>query len=405
MLRAAAAITVALLLTAGCTTSSTLGASTPAATGGSGVATDSPAVTGTEAGPAAVSGPPARLAPLGGAAPAQFVALGSEVSLQSPANLRGLGVFLGDAATGAIIRQLLPGTWDGMQAAGVASDLAGNVWVSYTKGPRDGAPQVAGGDPLPRTCANAVVVLRAQGSPRESVFLRTGDNVLIGQAVPSPDGKLLAYTETPCANSPNLQYLRVTDLASGRSWTIGQGLPGCHVFTTPAWSADGSRLIEGYAAANLPYSTQGGGCIGPQTERLLVMDAHAAQPGARGQVTSPDGNCQVTAAAGVAGGGSMVMEFCGRSDDSRQDFVALLPVGPDGRPGQQVKLPPCTGWGSDLAADPSGATVLVAAGVNCGQNAASPHQATALWTWSGGRLRLITSRLFPSADAVSQLSW
>jgi hypothetical protein len=387
-----------LLLTAGCTAASTGGAR-----GGSPAAA-SPAATGTAAAVPASAGPPARLAPPGGAAPAQFLALRYETSLESPANTRGLGIFLQDAATGAVVRQLLPGTWNGMRSQGVATDRDGEVWVTYSKGPKDGAPGTAGGDPLPHTCANTVLALRP-GARTTSVYLRSGDNVLLGQAVPSPDGSLLAYTETPCASSPNLQYLRVTDLATGRSWTIGRGLPGCHVLTTPAWSADGTHLVEGYAAANQPYNAQGGLCNGPQTERLLVLDARVPQPGAQGRVTSPDGNCQVMAAAGVAGGSVLVMEFCGRSDDSRQDFVALLPVGPDGRPGQRVKLPACTGWSGDVAADPSGGAVLVAAGVNCGQNAASPVQAAALWAWSGGRLRLITPRMSASADAIGQLSW
>jgi hypothetical protein len=319
--------------------------------------------------------------------------------------MRGLGIFLQDAATGAVVRQLLPGTWDGMQAQGVAADRAGDIWVTYSEGPRQGPLSgMAGGDPLPHTCANTVLVLRA-GARTASVYLRSGDNVLLGQAVPSPDGSLLAYTEAGCATSPNGEYLRLTDLASGRSWTIGKALPGCHVFTTPAWSADGTRLVQGYAAANPPYYTHGGICNGPQTERLLVLDARVPQPGAQGQLTSPDGNCQVTAAAGLAGGSVLVMEFCGRSDDSRQDFLSLRLVGPDGQPVQRVRLPACTGWSSDVAADPSGSAVLVAAGVNCGQNAASPRQAAALWTWSGGRLRLVTPRMDPSADAIGQLTW
>jgi hypothetical protein len=392
-----------LLLTAGCTTaggaSGVPGGRAPAS-GGS-PATASPAATAVPA----ANGQPTGLAFLRGAAPAQFVALSYERSLQGPANIRGLGVFLADAATGAVARQLLPGTWDGMQAAGVATDRAGDVWVTYSEGPRQGPLSgMAGGDPLPHTCANAVVILRAHATPRESVYLRTGDNVLIGQAVPSPDGKLLAYTEAGCSTSPNGQYLRVTDVATGRSWTIGKGLPGCHIFTSPAWSADGTRLLEGYAAANLPYLNRGGICTGPQTERLLVLDARTPQPAAQGQVTSPDGNCQVTAAAGLAGGGVLVMEGCGRSADYAKDFAGLLLVGPDGRPQHRMELAGCTEAGP-LAADPSGGAVLVTDGVDCDPTSVSARESAQLWAYSGGRLRLITGSLSPYRFGISQLAW
>jgi hypothetical protein len=335
-------------------------------------------------------GPAGLLASADGAAPRDFVTLKAALpaGLPEPASA---GLYLGDAATGTITRRLIPAAYDGMHAQGAAVGRDGNVWVTYSKGPA--VSQVGFGPefPKPDSCANAVVEWNLQGAtPRATVYQRTGDDVLLGQAVPSPDGRLLAYTEQPCELEFSGLYLRVTNLSSGKSWTIGQGLPGCHVLTTPAWSADGTQLLEGYAAANLPYNNAPGFCTGPGTERLLRLDALAPQPGAAGQVTSPDGNCQVDSVAGLAGGGALVLEGCGRSQDYALDFAALLVVDPDGRHQQTIRLGRCSETGQ-LAGDPSGGNVLVTGVVDCNPTSPRARVTNDLWDYSGGRLRLVAA--------------
>lgn len=171
------------------------------------------------------AGPTATAVPDWQISPGQFVSLrdtssGSQV------------VALSDAKTGAVIRRLPPGaTAAGMRVSGLALDPAGELWITYSKGPDFGG-HVAGGDPHPHTCANEIDVVHA-GTGRVTVFLRTGDNVLISRATPSPDGRRLVYTETACTGFFD-SYLRVTDLRSGHSWTIGQQLPDCHLLTSPA---------------------------------------------------------------------------------------------------------------------------------------------------------------------------
>jgi hypothetical protein len=301
------------------------------------------------------------------------------------------GLYLASAASGAAGRRRIPVAYDGMRTVSAAVGPDGNVWVTYSKGPAivpDGfGPTIF----KPDTCGNEVVEWNLQGStPRPAVFQRTGDDVLLGQAVPSPDGRLLAYTEHPCNINGAGVYLRVTDVSSRRSWTIGQRLPGCHVLTAPAWSADGTQLLEGYAAANLPYNAGADFCTGPQTERLLRLDAVAAQPGAAGQVTSPDGNCQVESAAGLSGGGTLVLEQCGRSQDATRDFAALLVVGADGRHQQTIRLGRCS-EGSELAGDSSGGSVLVAGATDCDPTSPRATVTGDLWDYSGGRLRLVAA--------------
>lgn len=367
-------VALAGLAAAGCTAAprpaGTVASGRPAARPAAAV---SPPAPGTPPAPAAGVLSLARLGARDGAAPRQFV------------KVTVAGVDLADAATGRDLGRLLPVTWAGMRAQGVSVDRGGDVWVTYSTGPRRGSPGLS--FPKPHTCGNEIVRLSAHGAPRESVYLRTGDDVLIGQAVPSPDGRLLAYTGQGCTDGRNGLYLRVTDLRTGKSWTIGRGLPGCHVLTTPAWSADSRQLIEGYAAANPPYNLGPNACNGPGTERLLRLGARLPQPGAAGQVSSPGGNCQVTAAAGLPGGGALALEDCGRSQDYSKDFAALLPFGADGRPGPQVPLGRCTAPGH-LTADQSSGDVLLSARVDCDPTSIRSPVSTQLWTYSGGRARL-----------------
>jgi hypothetical protein len=175
-------------------------------------------------------------------------------------------VALSSARTGAIIRRLLPASYrDGMQVAGLALGHAGNLWITYSAGPVYGG-DVAGGDPHPHTCANEIDVVHAS-TGKVTVFLRTGNNVLIDSAAPSPDGQLLAYRESGCANSFLDSYLRITGLSTGRSWTIGQGLAACHLITAPSWNTSGTKLLLGYEP-----SSGGDSASGPTTSQLALSE-------------------------------------------------------------------------------------------------------------------------------------
>jgi hypothetical protein len=338
-----------------------------------------------------------------GAAPWDFVTLVDAAPSRLPES-PAAGLYLANAATGTVGRRLTPATYDGMRAVGAAVSREGDVWVTYSKGPAtvpDGfGPSIFS----PDTCGNEVVEWDLQGgTPRATVYQRSGDNVLLGQAVPSPDGQMLAYTEHPCNINGTGVYLRVTDVSSRRSWTIGQVLPGCHILTTPVWSAGGTQLLEGYASANLPCNAGADFCTGPQTERLLRLNALAPQSGAAGQITSPDGNCQVNSVAGLAGGDTLVLEFCGRAQNAALDFGALLVVGPDGKHQQTIRLGRCSEAGQ-LAGDSSGGSVLVTGATDCDPASARATVTSDLWDYSGGRLRLVAATP-QSGREFSTIAW
>jgi hypothetical protein len=66
--------------------------------------------------------------------------------------------------------------------------------------------------PGPHTCANQVDVVHT-GTGHVTVALRTGDNVLIWGAQPSPDGRELVYRESACTAYED-SYLEIKNLFS-----------------------------------------------------------------------------------------------------------------------------------------------------------------------------------------------
>lgn len=322
--------------------------------------------------PTAASTPPGSLS--GG-----FVALANSTSTPP--------VVLYDSRTGDVVRQLLPGSRDGMAVSGLSVDRSGNVWVSYSSGPALKAPGVMGGDPQPDTCAGEIAVLHAS-TGRVSVFLRTTDNVLIRGLAISPDGQRLAYLESGCATGYFNSYLRVADVTSGRSWTIGQQIPRCHTITAPAWTPDSSDLVVGYAPpASAHWNGPQGACLAPLREELVEVSATDAQPLLRGRTAQADAHCEVTSAAAVAGGRALAIEACGHQGfgtgpaelllyDSRLHLARHLPLGR------------CTD-GNDLGANLTGTQVLVSAYLFCNPPGTT-QPVTRLWSYRDGVLRLVT---------------
>jgi hypothetical protein len=329
------------------------------------------------------------------------------VSLRfAPKRLRGSGpagfleVALSDSRTGAIFRRLLPASSDGMQVTGLSLDQPGNLWITYSRGPsyRNGT---AGGDPRPDSCANEVAILHA-ATGRVTVYLRTRNNVLISRAAPSPDGRVLAYRESGCATGYLNSYLRVTELSTGRSWTLGEGLPRCHLISDPSWSTNGQALLAGYAPAAAPaYTGPQGTCRPPLRERLVTLSPAAPQAGLDGGSAGADPGCQITSVAGIAGGGALAIEACGRRT-YLSGPARLLILSARLRQVRQITLGHCTD-GNELDADRSGRSVLVSAYLYCNPPA-RPGPVTRLWRYQGGILRRITT-VPGDTSGVSVMTW
>jgi hypothetical protein len=340
------------------------------------------------AGPSASAEPAAARVPGWRVPPGQFVSLRfAPAGQQSPGPMGFLEVALGDVRTGAVVRRLLPASaGGGMQVSGLALDRAGDLWVTYSKGPAYGG-DVAGGDPRPDTCANEIDEVQA-GTGRVTVFLRTGDNVLLSGARPSPDGTRLVYIESACVAYYDA-YLRVTDLGSGRSWTIGQNLPRCHLLTSPAWSVNGRELLVSYGPPGQSgYSGPQGTCPVWSAGRLVRLDALTGQAGLAGTTVRADPGCQITSVASDAGG-VLAIEGCGTAPEYTSGPARLLVLSASSHPVGRLSLGKCAD-GSELAVNQAGTDTLISAYLYCNPPG-HPGPVTRLWEYRGGTLRLITS--------------
>jgi hypothetical protein len=350
----------------------------------------------------APAGPAAAPVPGWRVSPGQFVSLRlAPVRQQTRGPMGFLEVALGDVRTGAVVRRLLPASpGSGMQVSGLALDRAGDLWITYSKGPAYGG-HVAGGDPRPHTCANEIDEVHT-GTGRVTVLLRTGGNVLISGARPSPDGTRLAYTESACAAYYDA-HLRVTDLGAGRSWTIGQSVPRCHLLTGPAWSANGRDLLVGYGPpGQTDDSGPQGTCPAWSAGRLVQLDALTGQPGLAGTTGQADPGCQITSVAGGSDGGMLAIEECGTAPEYTDGPARLLVLSASGHPVRRLSLGKCAD-GSELAVSQAGTSTLISVYLYCNPPG-HPGPVTRLWEYHSGTLRLITS-IPGDTSAARMMSW
>jgi hypothetical protein len=311
-------------------------------------------------------------------------------------------IALSDVSTGALVRDLLPATAaNGMQVTGLALDRAGDLWITYSKGPSIAGPAVSSGPAVPRpgSCANQVDVVHA-GSGRVTVALRTSDNVLIWSAQPSPDGRKLVYRESACT-AYEATYLRISSLFSEQRWSIGQGLPACHLPAGVAWSRNGRTLLADYGPASQPYgyAANAGACAMWWAGRIVQVNAGTGQRGLAGRTVLADPGCQIDAVAGTATGDALAVEGCGGGPDFSTGPVTLLVVGANGRIDRRLTLGACAD-GTQIAINQAGTAALVDVYSSCAPSA----QSTTLWEYRDGTLRQTLSTPGDSTDPT-MLAW
>ena len=309
-------------------------------------------------------------------------------------------IALSDVSAGALVRDVLPATAaNGMQVTGLALDHAGDLWITYSKGPSYAGPAISSGPAIPRphTCANQVDVVHT-GTGRVTVALRTGDNVLIWGAQPSPDGRELVYRESACTAYED-SYLEIKNLFSEQQWSIGQDLPECHLLAGVAWSANGRGLLADYGPASQPfrYSQATNGCTQWWAGRLVQVSASAPQRGLAGTTVLADPGCQIDAVGGTADGGALAVEGCGGGPEFDSGPVSLLVIGANGRIDRRLSLGGCADQ-AQIAMNQADTAALVSVYFSC----APPT--TDVWEYRDGTLRPVL-RAPGNGGAISMLTW
>ena len=74
---------------------------------------------------------------------------------------------------------------------------------------------------------------------------------LIADAQWSPDGRSLACLDGRCDRSYLNQFIRVRDLTTGGSWTIGAHVMPCHSLGSLSWTNDGRHLATEYGPSTV----------------------------------------------------------------------------------------------------------------------------------------------------------
>ena len=97
------------------------------------------------------------------------------------------------------------------------------------------------------------------------------------------------------------QYIRVRDLTTGASLTIGAGLAPCHALGSLSWTPDGLDLAVRYGQSQVTPSTSEendgfGECLDPGPATVAV--------GSRSLAKSPNGRWRVSLTAGCSLGGT-----------------------------------------------------------------------------------------------------
>lgn len=291
------------------------------------------------------------------------------------------------------------------QVSAAASDRDGDLWMTFTAGPRLRAGGVAGGDPEGGTCTSALVRYDPLDG-KVTTVRRFPASVTVGRAIPSPDGRRVAVIEGGCATSFFNEHIAVIPVRGGPAVSIGADATPCHALFGVAWNPAGTKLVFPFGPSTLPPSTHftpHGTCAATRFSRLAVVSAlRPSEPsGWMLWRTQPRCSYQAAAFAGAAEGGPGVVvaaEACTTRQPKGSGDVTLgraYLVRLDGHGRVRGRIALRRAWdGGDVVADPATGQMLVSE-----DQAANSGVRPRNWVWAldGQRLRLVTRTGFEDA--------
>jgi len=311
------------------------------------------------------------------------------------------------AVTGKPIRQVarLPGASGSGWAGHLVQAQDGWIWFSESRGPRYRS-DTAGGDPAPNSCSGAAVEFDP-ATGKEIVVFRTPRSVWFGAAVPSPNGRYVAYETGPCARSYFNAHIEVRDLRSGRQWSIGEDARVCHDLSSVTWTPDSARLVFGFGPSALGSTQLAGMGYGvcAESKQDELANVSALRPASMHSVslTPAPAGCSYVEAAPDAWG-VLALEACGDAGgDLGRDAIVQLNarLSVIGR----WRLPPQAD-GTSLSVNPNGRLVLIdeyEAPIHQGLRTVQ-QQMDWIELFSGSRLHLVR-RVLDGSDSISEAVW
>lgn len=281
----------------------------------------------------------------------------------------------------------------------------GSVWLTISSGPGCEGPSGSGQCvPAAHSCRSKVVRFDPK-THQTTTVLSFPSSELVRDAVPSPDGRMVAMLASGCANSFLDEHLLVRDLRSGRQWTIGADARRCHTLSEPAWDENGSELVFAYGASTLTPGERGSvaACPPPQLSGLAVVTSARASRSTSWRLVTPDRGCSYESAAFDASGIAAV-EGCsqgGRSGsgaNTSSGYAYLVQLDHRRRLVEHLRL--AHGYdGGAIATDPHTGAVLVSE-----YQSANQGVPTFDWVWALDRLHVRVIHRYPGANAPSVIA-
>jgi hypothetical protein len=313
-------------------------------------------------------------------------------------------VAISDARTGRALRTLYTLPSDGTRVSGTAIAPGGDIWITVNRGPKM-LGHTADGNPQPHTCASTVMTVDPHSGASRTVFTG-GDDELLTDAQPSPDGHRVAYLHGGCAAARTVERLEVRQLDSGQVTDLHVSSTPCNSLFDPRWTADGRDLAFGQADS-------GQDCNTPAAAKLAVVSAEPVPPTTPPVSVATAPNCSVAAVTTTADGFASV-EQC-RAPNSQfpepifiDGPVQLVRYDRDLKPMSRVSLGQCDD-GASIAGTPRSQTVIVSNYQFCAGGASSPANKLFVDDPAGRvaadtGLRLITT-IYLGETAIDQLSF
>jgi hypothetical protein len=269
-----------------------------------------------------------------------------------------LGLF--DASSGRVLRWLLTEPYQGMTVTATAVDHTDRIWVTVSRGPAC-TSNVAGCGPKANSCAGKVITLNPT-TGGITTALTASPGVLIADAQPSPDGRYLAFLDGRCDRSYFNQHIRVQDLTTGDSWTIGADLTPCHSLGSLSWASDGKHLVVGYGRSRVTSVGAAAGygagtCLAPAAAKIAVVPALSEQPRIKGPTAAAQAGCQIEAVTATDTGFAAIEGCRGSPGSSLSGPVRLIRYSTHLQRSVEATLGACVD-GAELRANQTGTSLL-----------------------------------------------
>ncbi len=303
-------------------------------------------------------------------------------------------------SSGRRVRRVVRLSLGSSLAATPAATAAGRVFLTLTRPGRcSRTGYMECPHWLPGSCRNVVQTI-APGQSEPQVAFDVPGSATIGEVVPSPHGRRVAYGLRPCVSASGTSGMYIRSLRSGSTRAVMSSPNVCDHYGPPAWNANGTRIVFPYArAGGRPLAMAGGfGC--PAGRDYLVI-ARTNGPGPRVEV--PAGRGCVVEATAFDASGVLAAEGCARGAPAGQAApnlgdAVLLQYSLTGRLERRIDL--VRGLEQAVLSTES-LTGNVLVSQDRPANEPYPEEDD-VWEFNGRRLRLIAR--YPAHDAAQVLA-